>query len=214
MIALREPECCALARTNYRSATLRLWVSRPQLKRDPLGSMHTSEMRVRFDFLLALASAAGCTLGGSGRAEQSVHTPDCVSALLAHVPSRNSVREFHVCPATDTSRIGRSILLHYFITNGAQAVRLNAANGFFVRLESESGDSVSVYSKGSLTHSDGPGTVFTLPAWGVLGQTVDITCMPLDPYHPGDCWWGYRPSRPGRYRVISTFRITYALTCA
>src|SRR6266516_888654 len=31
-------ECCSLARTNYRSNTLRLRAGRPQLKRDPLGS--------------------------------------------------------------------------------------------------------------------------------------------------------------------------------
>ncbi len=38
MIALKEAECCALARTNYRSTTPRRRASRPQLKRDPLGS--------------------------------------------------------------------------------------------------------------------------------------------------------------------------------
>ncbi len=37
MIAIREPECCALARTDCRPTPLRRRAGRPQLKRDPLG---------------------------------------------------------------------------------------------------------------------------------------------------------------------------------
>ena len=42
MIALREAECCALADTDCRPTALRRRASRPQLKRDPLGSSHTT----------------------------------------------------------------------------------------------------------------------------------------------------------------------------
>src|SRR5438552_4911500 len=38
MIALKESECCALAGTDCRPTALRRRASRPQLKRDPLGS--------------------------------------------------------------------------------------------------------------------------------------------------------------------------------
>ena len=37
MIALREPECCALADADCRPTSLRRRAGRPQLKRGPLG---------------------------------------------------------------------------------------------------------------------------------------------------------------------------------
>ncbi len=139
------------------------------------------------------------------------HSSGCAGELLATFkPGPTSVRKFKVCLAKDTVRVGEPIVMHYFIVNGRDPVRLNNQDGFFVRLESESGDSVPLYSQGSMTHSDGDAPLFTLPARGILGQTVDLTCMQVDPYHPGACWWGYKPHQPGRYRVIASFLISFA----
>ena len=57
MIALIEAECCALAGPNYRSSTLRLRASRPQLKRDPLDGRYMSirvKAAVRWIILVAV----------------------------------------------------------------------------------------------------------------------------------------------------------------
>ncbi len=51
MLALKEPECCALAGTDCRPTPLRRRASRPQLKRDPLGG------RRPFDYELHVLSA-------------------------------------------------------------------------------------------------------------------------------------------------------------
>src|SRR6266566_4137772 len=56
VIALKETECCALARTNYRSRTLRWRARCPQLKRDPLGSPALDRMSSAF--VLAVDSRA------------------------------------------------------------------------------------------------------------------------------------------------------------
>jgi len=139
-------------------------------------------------------------------------SPRCSDQFFAQLTPHSSTagRTFKVCLALDTVRLGQPAYLHYFIANGPEAVRLNNQDGFFVKIESDAGDSVRVYSKGSLTHSDGDASVFTLPAWGILGQTVDLTCMQVDPYHSGPCWWGYKLERPGRYRVIASFNISFA----
>src|SRR6267142_2652757 len=64
MIALRESECCALARTNYRSITLRRRASRPQPKRDPLGG-----------YLQRLLAVAALILSGCSREEDRKPPP-------------------------------------------------------------------------------------------------------------------------------------------
>jgi hypothetical protein len=158
-----------------------------------------------------LRLAVTCIIIGACAQRSRGTRSGCGGELLAtFTRGPTSVRTFKTCLAKDTVHIGAPIILHYFIANGRGPVRLNNQDGFVVRLESERGDSVPLYSQGSSTHSDGDAPLFTLPAWGILGQTVDLTCMPLDPYHSGTCWWGYKPQQPGRYRVIASFMIWFA----
>src|SRR6266702_878057 len=60
MIALREAECCALARMDCRPLLLRRRASRPQLKRDPLGRAVTPMTPI---WLLAVPVVAFAGLG-------------------------------------------------------------------------------------------------------------------------------------------------------
>src|SRR5439155_1412506 len=46
VIALKEPECCALVGTDYRPLLFRRRAGRPQLKRDPLGRASQASARV------------------------------------------------------------------------------------------------------------------------------------------------------------------------
>ena len=83
MIALRDPECCALTSTDVRPPFFRRRAGRPQLKRDPLGGC-TLRTLLLVPALLILPSA-------SARAQAPIDERDLAVAGLSPGSDSNSV---------------------------------------------------------------------------------------------------------------------------
>src|SRR2546426_6120546 len=83
MIVLREPECCAGARTIYRSLSSSGRAGRPQLKRDPLGGSTNHEISSRSTKMDRLLPDRQCVSRHRSPSATICHLPSCRTHRLA-----------------------------------------------------------------------------------------------------------------------------------
>jgi hypothetical protein len=155
--------------------------------------MRRQDLRNRLCFLLAAAS--GC----SGASNSSTTHSD-----FLRLDSDVSLETLII---RDSVKAGEPVQFWVILKNGGSPLDINNhPDRLDVHVEGTSGQHIDTTQMSSVDVFLGATGRFVLPREAAFGRLLTLDCIGSGYGQRAGCYYGYRLSDPGRYRIITTFR--------